>query len=65
MTYAKADGDDTAGWAPWFGGSGGFRSSDPGENGIGQSLHITAFSSASVALEFHGKIFHLLKSTAT
>ncbi|KIP10067.1 hypothetical protein PHLGIDRAFT_85480 [Phlebiopsis gigantea 11061_1 CR5-6] len=62
--YPYSDGDDAGGWAPYFAGSGGFRNiqNEPGDYATGQSLHYTAFSGSSVALEFHGTGVYLFGS---
>ncbi|KAI0778676.1 hypothetical protein BD413DRAFT_114678 [Trametes elegans] len=43
----------STGWQPWFSDSGGF-SQQGGESGSGNSLHITAYSGASLDFQFFG-----------
>ncbi|KAI0830807.1 hypothetical protein BC628DRAFT_1416306 [Trametes gibbosa] len=41
------------GWQPWFSDSGGFNSAG-GNDGVGASYHVTAFSGARLDLQFYG-----------
>ncbi|KAJ7469593.1 hypothetical protein FB451DRAFT_1476458, partial [Mycena latifolia] len=56
-----ADGALAHGWQPWYSKSGFLK--DPGEGGVGDSFHSTAFPGASFNLEFHGTGVNLYGTT--
>ncbi|KAF8205873.1 hypothetical protein K438DRAFT_1817520 [Mycena galopus ATCC 62051] len=62
IAYAPfADGGFAHGWQPWYSESGFLKS--PGENGAGDSYHISAFAGASFNLEFTGTGVNLYGTT--
>lgn len=59
ITYSPfSDGDPVGGWETYFSSS-GFWNGSPGEEAIGDSLHITSRSNASLSFEFRGTAVYL------
>lgn len=53
-SFLSADGDYTFGWQQWYSGN-GFNTAT-GEDGIGDSFHISSFPGASIELTFFGML---------